>query len=302
MKNKIREKFIASIMLSAFLVTNSVTATFAMEDYYGYGANSARSIRSGLGTTVGINSDLSIANGGSIVNLSLRDADVTQVLRMFADQAGMNVIFTPGVEGKVTMDLVNISLSEALNLVVKTQGLFYDIKANTLVISPEGDPLSMADRNKTMTVIPVKYVNATAISHFLNTSVFSAKGKGAVSPGMSRGFIVATNPATNELIVTGTEKDIEVVRNIVAQFDKKPTVTTFKINHTTQAEMAATICSTLLPSMTIVKPGEESTGGAAGIPTGFASDEGSSEGGGALAVGGGKLACVMSAQQMTEES
>ena len=301
MKSKIREKFIASVMLSAFLVTNSATAAFAMEDYYGYGASSAPSIRSGLGSAVGINSDLSIANGDSIVNLSLREADVTQVLRMFADQAGMNVIFTPGVEGKVTMDLVNIPLSEALNLVVKTQGLFYDIKANTLVISPADAALSLADRNKTMTVIPVKYVNATAISSFLNTSVFSPKGKGAVSPGMSRGFIVATNPATNELIVTGTEKDIEVVRNIVAQFDKKPSVTTFKINHTTPAEMAATICSTLMPSMTIVKPGEGSTGGAAGVPTGFASDESSSESSN-IAVGGGKLACVLSAQQMTEES
>ena len=303
MKNKIREKFIASVMLSAFLVTNSVSATFAMEDYYGYGASSAPSIRAGQGSSVGINSDVSIANGDSIVNLSLREADVTQVLRMFADQAGMNVIFTPGVEGNVTMDLVNISLREALDLVVKTQNLFYDIKANTLVVSPGDAAMSLADRSKTMTVIPVKYVNATAISHFLNTSIFSAKGKGAVRPGMSNGFIVATNPATNELIVTGTEKDIAVVRSIVEQFDKKPTITTFRINHTTPAEMAAAVCSSLMPSMTIVKP-DSSSGGAAGIATGFASDESSSEGGGegGLSVGGGKLACVMSAQQMTEES
>lgn len=305
MKNKIREKLIAGVLLSAFAVTNSVSATFAMEDHYGYGAG-APAIRSSQGSAVGINSNLNIANGGSIVNLSLRDADVTQVLRMFADQAGMNVIFTPDVEGTVTMDLVNIPLKEALDLVVKTQKLYYDIKANTLVVSPEGSALSLADRSKTMTVIPVKYVNATALSHFMNTSIFSAKGKGALRPGMSKGFIVATNPATNELIVTGTESDVEVVKNIVAQFDKKPTITTFKINHTTPAEMAATICTSLLPSMSIIKPDAGgSSGGAAGIPTGFASDEDSSSSAGgdsALAVGGGKLACATSAQQMTEES
>ncbi len=299
MKNKIREKIIASVMLSAFLVTNSVTAAFAMEDYYGYGASSVPALRSAQGSSVGINSDLSISNGDSIVNLSLRDADVTQVLRMFADQAGMNVIFAPDVEGTVTMDLVNISLKEALDLVVKTQKLFYDIKANTLIVSSEDSPLSVGDRNKTITVIPVKYVNAAALSSFLNKSIFSAKGKGAVSPGMSKGFIVATNPATNELIVTGTEKDIAVVRGIVEQFDKKPTITTFKINHTTPAEMAATICTSLLPSMSIANV-DGASGGAAGVPTGFASDEGGSES--ALTVGGGKIACASSVQQMTSEA
>ena len=299
MKNKIREKFIASVMLSAFLVTNSVTAAFAMEDYYGYGASSVPAIRSGQGSAVGINSDLNISNGDSIVNLSLRDADVTQVLRMFADQAGMNVIFTPDVSGNVTMDLVNISLKEALDLVVKTQKLFYDIKANTLIVSPEDSALSVGDRNKTITVIPVKYVNATALSSFMNKSIFNSKSKGA-TPGMSKGFIVATNPATNELIVTGTETDVAIVRSIVEQFDKKPMITTFKINHTTPAEMAAAICTSLMPSMSIVSA-EGSSGGAAGVPTGFASDEGS-EGGGGLTVGGGKLACATSAQQSTTES
>ena len=205
MKNKIREKIIASVLLSAFMVTNSVTATFAMEDY-GYGAGRP-AIRTAA-SEVGISSNVTIPNAGSIVNLSLRDADITQVLRMFADQAGMNIIFTEGVEGTVTMDLVNIPLKEALDLVVRTQKLYYDIKANTLVISTSENAMNMADRSKTMTVIPVKYVNALALSSFLNTSVFSPKGKGMTRPGMSNGFIAATNPATNDLIITGTEQDV----------------------------------------------------------------------------------------------
>ena len=32
MKNKIREKLIAGVMLSAFVITNSLTAAIAMED------------------------------------------------------------------------------------------------------------------------------------------------------------------------------------------------------------------------------------------------------------------------------
>lgn len=304
MKNKIREKIIASVMLSAFMITNSMTASFAMNDYYGYEAGRP-AIRAGESSVVNLSSDVTIPNSDSVVNLSLRDADVTQVLRMFADQAGMNIIFAQGVEGTVTMDLVDIPLKEALDLVVRTNDLFYDIKANTLVVSTTENALSLAERNKSMTVIPVKYVNAVAISHFLNTSIFSAKGKGALNPGMSKGFIVATNPATNELIVTGTENDVALVRRVVEQFDRKPAINTFKVNHTTPAEMSASICSSLFPSMTIINT-DGSSGGAAGIVTGFASDDDSSSsssgGGGTISVGGGQLACVLGAQQKTEES
>ncbi len=305
MKNKIREKLIAGVMLSAFVITNSLTAAIAMEDYSnGY---DAPTLRTGESVSVGLHVDEDIPNADSVVNLSLRDADVKQVLRMFADQAGMNIIFTPEVEGQITMDLVDIPLKEALALVIKTNKLYYDIKANTLVISTEENALSLVDRNQNMTVIPVKYVNAVAISSFLNKSIFSPKGKGAVRPGMSKGFIVATNPATNELIVTGTDKDLALVRRVVEQFDKKPTLTTFKVNHTTPAEMSNLICSSLFPSMSVLDPDDSSSGGAAGVPTGFASDDssGGSDGGGAsagIAVGGGKLACALSWQQKTEET
>ena len=316
MKNKIKEKIIASVLLSAFMVTNLVTATFAMEDY-GYGV-SRPAIRSGASSEVGISSDITIPNANSIVNLSLREADITQVLRMFADQAGMNIIFTDGIEGTVTMDLVNIPLKEALDLVVRTHKLYYDIKANTLVISTEESALNLADRSKTITIIPVKYVNALALSHFLNKSVFSPKGKGVARPGMSGGFIAATNPATNDLIITGTPQDVAIARSVVEQFDKKPTVTTFKVNHTTPAEMASSLCTSLFPSMSIISSDEDgasggASGGAAGIVTGFASDEDSSDsssssssgGSGAsmgISIGGAKLACAMSSQQKTSES
>ncbi|MCM1339613.1 MAG: hypothetical protein NC191_08085 [Muribaculaceae bacterium] len=304
MKSRIREKLIAGVMLSAFVITNSFTAGLALDDYNGYGTQTPELRTEGY-SSVGMHMEEGIPNGDSVVNLSLRDADVKQVLRMFADQAGMNIIFSSDIEGQVTMDLVDVPLSEALQLVVKTSKLYYDIKANTLVVSTEEESLSMTDRNQNITIVPVKYVNALVLSDFLNKSIFSPKGKGAVRPGISKGFIVATNPATNELIVTGTEKDVALVKRVVEQFDKKPTLTTFKVNHTTPAEMSALICGSLFPSMTIVDAFDQSSGGAAGVPTGFASDDSSDSsggGGGSIAVGGGKLACVLSTQQKTEES
>ncbi len=310
MKNKIREKFVASVMLSAFMITNSMAASFAMEDYTAYDAGRPALRSSAEVMSLDFRPKLTIPNGDSIVNLSLRDADVKQVLRMFADQAGMNIIFTSGVEGTVTMDLVDIPLNEALNLVITTNKLFYDIDANTLVISTDEAALSLA-ANKSMTLVPVKYVNAGAMASFLNANFFKKDG---VNPGYSIKPVVTVNPATNDLIVMGTQNDVAVVRKVVDQFDKKPTVTTFKVNHTTPAEMANLICSTLIPS-TISNGansggraggggGSSAAGFAAGIPTGFASDEGGDaggggEGGGTISVGGGKMVCSTSITSST---
>jgi len=248
MKNKLREKIIAGIMLSAFVVTNSFAAAFATGDYYGYGADMP-ALRDSVNDVkeISFGSTMEIPNGDSVVNLSLRDADVTQVLRMFADQAGMNIIFAPGVEGSITMDLVDIQLKDALGLVVKTSNLYYDVKANTMVVSSADSAMNLSDRKKTLTVIPVKYVNAVAISSFLNNSVFS-KSSTSVNPGLSSGYIIATNPARNELIVTGTEQDVMLIKRVVEQFDKKPAITTYKVNHVTPAEMAASICTSLFPT------------------------------------------------------
>ena len=83
-------------MLSAFAVTNCfTTTTFAMDDYYGYSEMNRPAIRSGESqNSVNMDIGISISNADSVVNLSLRDADIRQVLRMFCrSTAGMNIIF-----------------------------------------------------------------------------------------------------------------------------------------------------------------------------------------------------------------
>lgn len=304
MKNKIREKFIAGVLLTAFAVSNvSVAALAAGADNY------RPSIRTNDYTSsLDVNTGVRINNADSIVNLSLRDADVKQVLRMFADQAAMNIIFTPSVSGNVTMDLVNISLEKALNLVVSMQNLAYDIQANTLLVGSAGDDLTFGSNSTDMTMVPVKYVSAAALASFLNRNFFN---KNSIKPGVSTKPVVTVNSAANELIVMGTRSDVLLVQRIVDKFDKKPAITTFKVNHTTPAEMAGMICSTLIPSFMSQSGGVPAgaagadaagaaggaatagaTGGAAsveGAPTGFASSAGGSSEG--LTVGGGKLLC-----------
>lgn len=168
-----------------------------------------------------------------------------------------------------------------------------------------------------MTLIPVKYISAAALADFLNKNIY-----GMHKPGFSDTDIVTTNPVTNELIIFGTKGDVDIAKKVVEKFDKKPQTTTFKVNHTTPAEMADMICNMLLPaasgsgsssasssgasstpapdSSVPVKGDDTTTGGAVGIVTGGAADAsgGAAGGGGSsgISLNAGTVACTIDGQ------
>lgn len=285
MNNGISKRIIAGIMLSIFVSTNMISYAFAKEDYdfiNNYGSQKPV-IRGGTNKedVLKLKADISITKSREPISLSLRNSDVTQVLRMFADKAGLNIIFEDGVGGNVTMDLVDVPLNSAFDLVLEVTGLNYTIDGKTLIISKAGSASNIAKQE--MTVIPIKYVDATALATFLNKNIYGMK-----KPGMSGTEIAVTNPSTNELLIFGTKNDVSIAKKVVEKFDKKPQITSFKVNHTTPSEMANMICNLLLP--TTGATGGGATGGAAGIMTGAAADGGSDTG---LTLGGATVACSL---------
>ncbi len=216
------------------------------------------------------------------ITLSLRDSDVKQVLRMFADKAGLNIIFHQSVTGKVTLDLVDTSINEAFNLVLQIAGLNYYKQGKAMIVMSSSDPANAAYSKQEMMVFPIKYVSAQKIAEFLNKNVFGMK-----KVGLSSVEAATVNSATNELIVFGMPSDAVIVKKVVEQFDKEPYTKTFAVNHTTPAEMADMICNLLLPSRGI-SSGSSSSGKMTG---GAASVGGTSP---ALKLGEGIIACSIS--------
>lgn len=283
MKNKLSEKFIAGLMLTVFMFTNTMLTVSAMENPSAvYGNKPAIRDNKG-GYSMKLKGDVSYIRQTAPVSISLRDSDVKQVLRMFADKAGMNIIFHDSVTGNVTMDLVDVPLNAAFDMVMEINELNYVVEDNTIIVAKAGTKgFNLAKQD--MTLIPVKYISASALAEFLNKNIYSIN-----RPGLSSSDIVTTNPATNELIVFGSKNDVAIAKKVVAQFDKKPETTTFKVNHTTPAQMANMICGMLLPAA------GGSTGGAAsmpGMPVGD-SDGNSSGNNNAVTLNAGTIACTL---------
>ena len=240
-------------------------------------------------SSMNLNGTVKLTEENQTVTLSLRDSDVKQVLRMFADKAGMNIILHKSVSGKVTLDLVNTPINEAFEMILQIAGLNYYNQNGTMIVMSKVAADNSAYSKQEMMVFPIKYVNAGNIAEFLNKNVFAMK-----RAGLSGVDAATVNSATNELIVFGMPSDASIVQKVIEQFDREPFVKTFAVNHTTPAEMANMICNMLLPSR---GNGGSASGGqsARGRLTGGAAPARSS-GGDDLKLGEGVVACTVSSQ------
>lgn len=248
--------------------------------------------------------DISISKVNSKVNLSLRNSDVQQVLRMFADKAGLNIVFHSSVAGTVTLDLVDVPLNDAFKLVLQIADLTYYVDKNTMVVASSKAASTMNLAKQEMVSIPVKYVDAAVMADFLNKNIFSMN-----KPGLSNSQIATTNPTTNEVLIFGTDNDVRMAKKIIDKFDVKPLSNTFTVNHTTPKEMADLLCNVLLPQNAAPaasaapaaggsSPSGAPTGGAAPTnmidskaPSSSGLDNTSTNGVGTLALGAGAMAC-----------
>ncbi len=75
---------------------------------------------------------------GEPINLSLRDADLVEVLRSFAKMTDANVIIDPKVQGKVTVELKGVPWDQALHVILKSHGLGMEVTGNVWVMKPVG--------------------------------------------------------------------------------------------------------------------------------------------------------------------
>lgn len=229
-------------------------------------------------STTRLTGNIQIAGCSKKVTLSLRDADVKQVLRMFADKANMNIIFHNTVRGEVTLDLKDVPINTALEFVLDACELTYIRQDNNIIIASKDAAKDLSYARQNFTTIPVKYVNAQSVADFVNKSMFNGKYQ-----GISSVPVVAVNANKNELMVFGTEEDELLIKKILTKLDVKPMMNVFPVNHISPQEMAATICDTILS--------DKSEGGAnQGVSI---STPSRGSGGDEIELGGGYTVCVV---------
>jgi hypothetical protein len=73
---------------------------------------------------------------GFPISLSLRDAPLPEVLRSFARLVGVNLVLHPGVQGEVTIELVDVPWDQALHVILRAHGMGAELDGRAWVVRP----------------------------------------------------------------------------------------------------------------------------------------------------------------------
>lgn len=245
-------------IITSYVVTQPHSIVNAANNQINGGLNTTSKDYYESGKKINLNGSINLRNGSQLITVSLRDSDVKQVLRMFADKAGLNVVFHSSVEGQITLDLVGVTLNNAMDMISQMAELSYVVENGTLLVMKNEAAKTLKVSKQNINIIPIKYVNSVKVADFLNTNIF-----GLNKPGLSNSETAVSNPSQNEVLIFGSDNDYKMALNVVRVLDKKPKTTTFKVNHTTPKEMGKLICESLFLDLT------QKSGGNSGTFSGF---------------------------------
>ncbi len=157
---------------------------------------------------------------GKKISLNLVDADIKQVFRLFHEISGLNFVLDPGVSGKVTIVLDNVPWDQALDIILKNNGLDKVFENNVIRIAATQKLAQEAASRKQLK--DVKELEADPVTITRTLSYAKAvevekiiRQSGMISP---RGRVIM-DERTNSLVVTDVPTRIGPIDNLISSID-----------------------------------------------------------------------------------
>ena len=157
---------------------------------------------------------------GHPISLDFKDGDLQDIFRLFADISGLNVVVNPGISGKVTLKLTEVPWDQALDLILKTNGLGRTIDDNVIRIArlsdlqKEEEDLRKLKENQALAGDlevwrkSLSYAKAQDLEPTVRKVALSARGS------------ITIDTRTNTMIVTDLAANIEKARDLIADLDR----------------------------------------------------------------------------------
>jgi len=97
---------------------------------------------------------------GEKMSFDFVDTDIRNILQLIADVADINIVWGSDVEGKVSMRLDNVPWDQALEMVLRPNGLTYQIEDDVLWVVPKATlvDMEMKERNRKSALLAQKRV------------------------------------------------------------------------------------------------------------------------------------------------
>jgi type IV pilus assembly protein PilQ len=157
---------------------------------------------------------------GEPISVNLKDVDLRDFFRLIHEISGLNVVVDPAVKGSLTIVLDDVPWDQALDIVLKNNGLDKQLDGNVLRIATKDTLKHEAEQNRELAK-----AQAEAADVVTTTRVLSYAKAADMVPTLkkflsSRGDILADS-RSNTLIIRDIPTVLPVLDNLLRQLDRK---------------------------------------------------------------------------------
>jgi len=157
---------------------------------------------------------------GEPISVNLKDVDLKDFFRLIHEISGLNVVLDPNVHGTLTIVLDDVPWDQALDIVLKNNGMDRQLEGNVLRIATVETLKKEADARRGQIEAQALAVDKVTVVRFLSYA-HSKDVVPVIKRFLSaRGDVVADD-RTNSLIIDDIPNSIPKVDELIAKLDRK---------------------------------------------------------------------------------
>ena len=157
---------------------------------------------------------------GEAISVNLKDVDLKDFFRLIHEISGLNVVLDPAVRGSVTLVLDEVPWDQALDIVLRNNGLSKELDGNVLRIATRDTLKREANDERDLLRAETEAVDPVTVTRILSY----AKASELMNPLKrflsSRGDVMAID-RSNTLIIRDIPAVMPQVDNLIRQLDRK---------------------------------------------------------------------------------
>ena len=170
----------------------------------------------------------SIPPTAQTITLALRNQDIVEAFKLLSQQAGLNLVISPSVQGTVTLFLKDVNAWDAFLIILESNNLAYEQEGAIVKVITEQEYERRYGRpfqdKRQLQLLPLRFARASLVTQAL----------GQLKTSM--GSIVVDN-VSNTIIIMDTPPAIEAMRRVVAQLDAATQTKVFTLRYAKALEM-----------------------------------------------------------------
>src|SRR5207302_6472369 len=157
---------------------------------------------------------------GEPISVNLKDVDLKDFFRLIHEISGLNVVLDPTVHGTLTIVLDDVPWDQALDIVLKNNGLDRQLEGNVLRIATVETLRKEADARRAQVEAQALAVDKVTVTRFLSYA-HSKDVVPTVKKFLSSRGDVVSDDRTNALIIDDIPNTIPKIDELLTKLDRK---------------------------------------------------------------------------------